>query len=103
MLETRQRAGTGVALIFVTALHTGFLGILLTLARQPLYPGQARVAAAWGAEPLIDQQLAGLIMWVPACAVYIVAGLALFAGWLRAAGERARRDEAGAIAEVRPS
>ena len=82
VLETRQRAGTGVALIFVTALHTGFLGILLTLARQPLYPGQARVAAAWGAEPLIDQQLAGLIMWVPASLIYVAIGLALAGLWI---------------------
>ena len=43
--------------------------------------------------PLEDQQLGGLIMWIPACSVYLVAGLAFFAGWLREAGHLARRRE----------
>ena len=87
VLEARQRAAAGVALIFVTALHTSFLGILLTLARQPIYPGQARVAAAWGADPLIDQQLAGLIMWVPASLIYVAIGLALAGHWMARSGQ----------------
>jgi putative membrane protein len=82
VLEARQRAGIGVALIFVTALHTNFLGILLTFAREPVYPGQARVAKAWGADPLLDQQLAGLIMWVPAGFIYVAIGLALAGLWI---------------------
>ena len=32
-------------------------------------------------------------MWVPACAVYIVAGLALFAAWLRESERRVLRRE----------
>jgi putative membrane protein len=82
VLDRHQRTGAGVALVFVTALHTSFLGILLTLARQPLFPGQARLAQAWGADPLVDQQLAGLIMWVPAGLIYAVVGLALAGIWI---------------------
>jgi cytochrome c oxidase assembly factor CtaG len=89
VLDARQRPGTGLALIFVTALHTSFLGILLALARQPLYPGQAQVAAAWGADPLIDQQLAGLIMWVTAVLVYVAIGLALAGHWIARYGQAA--------------
>ena len=37
-----------------------------------------------------DQQIGGLIMWIPAGLVYIAAGLALFAGWLRESEARAR-------------
>jgi putative membrane protein len=33
--------------------------------------------------PLEDQQLGGLIMWIPAGLVYVIAGLALFVGWMR--------------------
>jgi cytochrome c2 len=37
---------------------------------------------AWGLTPLEDQQLAGLVMWVPAGLVYLAAALALLASWL---------------------
>jgi cytochrome c oxidase assembly factor CtaG len=42
---------------------------------------------------LEDQQLGGLIMWIPAGLVYVIAGLALFAGWLREADLRDARRE----------
>jgi uncharacterized protein YjeT (DUF2065 family) len=42
-----------------------------------------------GLTPLEDQQLGGLIMWIPAGLVYVIAGLALFAGWLRESELRA--------------
>ncbi|MFL6195978.1 MAG: cytochrome c oxidase assembly protein, partial [Thermoanaerobaculia bacterium] len=51
----------------------------------PIY--QARTSR-WGLSPLEDQQLAGLIMWVPAGLVFVLLGLALFAAWL---GEAERR------------
>ncbi|HZY68984.1 MAG TPA: cytochrome c oxidase assembly protein [Devosia sp.] len=88
VLDPRQRSGAGVGLIFVTALHTSFLGILLTLARHPIYPGQARVAEAWGADPLLDQQMAGLIMWVPAGLLYVAIGLALAGLWISRSARR---------------
>ncbi|HKP13996.1 MAG TPA: cytochrome c oxidase assembly protein, partial [Blastocatellia bacterium] len=53
------------------------------------------LTASWGLTPLEDQQLGGLIMWIPAGLVYIFAGLMLFAGWLRESDVRAaRRDRA---------
>ena len=44
---------------------------------------------AWGLTPLEDQQLAGLIMWVPASLVYLGAILALLGAWLQAEEQRA--------------
>src|SRR4051812_9162472 len=38
--------------------------------------------------PLEDQQLAGLLMWVPAGVVYIAGGLYFFAAWLNESGRR---------------
>ena len=43
------------------------------------YPIYADRVAAWGMTPLEDQQLGGLVMWVPAGMIYLVAALALFA------------------------
>jgi cytochrome c oxidase assembly factor CtaG len=39
--------------------------------------------------PLEDQQLGGLIMWIPAGLVYVIAGLALLAGWIHQSERRA--------------
>src|SRR3954469_8710100 len=95
--------GAAVLYLFTTAVHSGLLGALITLAGVVWYPEYLGTTQSWGVTPLEDQQLGGLIMWVPACSVYIVAGLALFAGWLRAAGEPVRRYEADALAEAQPS
>ncbi|MCA1408423.1 cytochrome c oxidase assembly protein [Ensifer sp. IC3342] len=69
-------------LLFATTLHSGFLGILLSLSRTPLYPTQGFAAANWGFSPLEDQQLAGLIMWVPGGIICLAASLALAALWI---------------------
>jgi putative membrane protein len=85
--RARERGyGAAVFYLFATALHTGFLGILLTVARKPWYPVQTAFAAEWGLTPLEDQQLGGLIMWVPGGMAYFVAALALAALWIRRSG-----------------
>jgi putative membrane protein len=87
------RMGYGIALIsvFTTAIHSSVLGALLTFARTPWYPGYSETTAAWGLSPLEDQQLAGLLMWVPAGVIYVLAGLALLAAWLAEAERRVRQ------------
>lgn len=82
--------GAGVLVVFVTAMHSGLLGALITFAPRPLYATHAARAAAADVVPLEDQQLAGLIMWIPAGVLLAAGALALFAAWL---GEIARRDE----------
>ena len=69
ILHGRVRAvGFGVAVLymFTTALHSGLLGALLTLAGTVWYPIYDSTTASWGLTPLQDQQLGGLIMWIPA-------------------------------------
>jgi putative membrane protein len=46
---------------------------------------------AWGLTPLEDQQIGGLIMWIPAGLVYLATGLSLCAAWLKESDVRARR------------
>ena len=53
----------------------GLLGALIVFAPQPLYAVHFMSAAAWGLSPLADQQLAGLLMWVPAVLPYLAMGL----------------------------
>jgi putative membrane protein len=64
---------------------TAALGALITVAETVWYPSYVGLPSSWGLTPLEDQQLGGLIMWIPAGLVYVIAGLALFAGWLREA------------------
>jgi putative membrane protein len=97
IIHGRNRAfgyGAAVLYMFTTAMHSGLLGALITLANRVWYPDYAGRTTTWGLSPLEDQQLGGLIMWVPACSLYIIAGLAFFAGWLRSSEERVKRWEA---------
>lgn len=68
--------------LFTVLVPSSALGAVLTLARAPLYAEQASRAAEAGADPLADQQVAGLVMWIPADAVYLVAIVGLMFAWL---------------------
>jgi cytochrome c oxidase assembly factor CtaG len=67
---------------FFTLLHSGMLGAVITLAPRPLY-GWYGGTQLWGLTAIEDQQLAGLLMWVPMGVVYFGACL-LLAGRLLA-------------------
>jgi len=69
--------------LFTTSVHTSLLGALLTFSSSLWYPLYQATTGPWGLTPLEDQQLAGVIMWVPAGVAYLVATLALAATWLR--------------------
>jgi putative membrane protein len=100
ILQGRHHAinyGVAVLYLFTTAIHSGLLGALLTFARTLWYPAYSGRTDSWGLTALEDQQLGGLIMWVPACALYIFAGLALFAAWLRESESRVLKREAQAL------
>jgi len=72
------------ALITGLAGQMGFLGAVLTFAPRALYPEHLTGTEAFGLSVLGDQQLAGLIMWVPGMLPFaVVAALALHAGWRR--------------------
>jgi putative membrane protein len=84
--ERERGYGAAVFYLFVTSLHTGFLGILLSFFRRPIYPIQTSGAAQWGLTALEDQQLAGLVMWIPAGLVYTGAALVLAGIWIARSG-----------------
>jgi putative membrane protein len=90
----RRGAGAGVLYLFGTAVYTGGLGALLTVSTRVWYPLYLGRTAPWGLTPLEDQQLAGLIMWMPGALVYVAAAVTLAAMWLREADRRVLRWEA---------
>jgi cytochrome c oxidase assembly factor CtaG len=91
-----RRSETGAAAwhVFITMLHTSVLGALMALAPHLLYREQQEAAAAWGLTPLEDQQLAGVIMWVPAGTIYAGAALTLIALWITRAAKQTERTDA---------
>nr|WP_298114748.1 cytochrome c oxidase assembly protein [uncultured Pseudomonas sp.] len=78
----RRNAG-GVIHVFTTAVHSSLLGALLTFSPALWYAPYLHTTAAFGLSPLDDQQLGGLIMWVPSGLVFLAAGLVLTARFLR--------------------
>lgn len=88
----RVPRGVGVLAVFTLGLQGTFLSALLTFAPQPWYADYLRPPQAWGLDPLADQQLAGVIMWVPAGFLHLGIALWLLASWLRETdAEPARR------------
>lgn len=87
----KKQSAMAILLLFVTLTHTGILGALLTVSPQTWY--HAHAAARWGLTPLEDQQIAGLVMWVPASFLYLAAALR--------AGLNLLREPEGTLAEWR--
>ena len=71
--------GAALVALVATIGQMGLLGALIVFAPQPLYAVHFASAAAWGLGPLADQQLAGLLMWVPAILPYL--GVGLWLAW----------------------
>ncbi|MBA1144753.1 cytochrome c oxidase assembly protein [Mesorhizobium neociceri] len=87
-LVWRSDYGSSAWHLFLTMVHTSILGALMALAPRVLYSAQTQTAMAWGLTPLEDQQLAGMIMWVPAGTIYASAALTMLALWIRGSSGR---------------
>jgi putative membrane protein len=74
-IKVRRRIGPAIGAVFMTLLHAGLLGALITLTPHPLYLTYLASTNALGLTPLGDQQLAGLLMWIPLGTFYLAAGL----------------------------
>ena len=74
----------GILFTLAGFAQMGLLGALLTFAQQPLYEAHSVGPLAWGFTPLTDQQLGGLIMWVPSGVPYaLIAAWIARQGWMR--------------------
>ena len=91
----RARYGAAVLCLFGTALYGSALGALLTFAGKPWYPAYGSWPLVWGLTPLEDQQLGGLIMWIPAGMVHLPTALVFVALWARLFEVGNRQSEIG--------
>ena len=78
----RAGHGLGVLSLFTLTLQSTLLSALITFAPWPWYSLYLTTTPLWNLTPLEDQQLAGVIMWIPAGFMYTFAALTLFMVWL---------------------
>ncbi|MBB3474701.1 cytochrome c oxidase assembly factor CtaG [Sphingomonas sp. BK345] len=91
MLHRRTPGGMAALCLVVTAIVSGALGALMAYATTPWYVGYASLGMApFGLTPAEDQQLAGLLMWVPGGLVHAGAALVLMRRLLTDAAPKAR-------------
>jgi cytochrome c oxidase assembly factor CtaG len=82
--------GAAVLYLFTASVQASMLGALLTFASRPLYPAYAAQLSGV-LPPLQDQQLAGLLMWVPGGMLFTVLAAVSLGSWLQAEMQAAGR------------
>jgi putative membrane protein len=75
----KAQPGPALVVLVATIAQMGLLAAVIVFASRPLYAVHFASTAAWGMNPLADQQLAGLLMWVPASLPYL--GVGLWLAW----------------------
>jgi cytochrome c oxidase assembly factor CtaG len=107
-IQHRLQMPQAVMYLFSGCLGCTLLGIYITfspISVCPLYNSPTGSAAIlhlvrdqWGITHEMDQQLGGLLMWVPACIVYLCAILARFSSWHHAS-DQGHADSAALVTE----
>jgi len=89
MLSLRQgNELLGALCLFLTSLVEGALGALMALSNSAWYSNYAAMnLTGIGLDPTSDQQMAGLVMWIPGGLIHGAAALALLYRWLKRSGE----------------
>jgi putative membrane protein len=70
-----DRIGAVLVVGALTFMQMGLLGAILTFATHPMFLWHLTTTAAWGLSPLRDQQLGGVIMWVPGIGLFLLSAL----------------------------
>jgi len=99
LLSPSRRRLHGMPAVFYLAASVppgAALGAVLTFPQHTLYPAQAHLAAEAGMDPLLDQRIAGLVMWVPLDFAYLVLAVLLFGRWLHTLESRWPSEVGGA-------
>lgn len=96
----------GVLYLFTACVGCTLLGIIITFAPVSVCPIYVHpvdtlgllplIRNGWGLTPAVDQQIGGLLMWVPACFIYLSGIVGILARWYSEAGEPALSDAAPA-------
>lgn len=92
-LDVRHKMPPLVAVLYLTSacICCSLLGLMITFAPLGTFPHYSNVQDMYGFLPTIrnswnisaatDQQMAGLIMWVPCCFIYLSATMVILIKW----------------------
>lgn len=83
----RATPGALMLYLFFMSIPPTILGALLTFAGFVVYPAYEGVARPWGMSAQADQELAGLIMWLPGGLIYFVVLTIIFFRWFNRPGD----------------
>jgi cytochrome c oxidase assembly factor CtaG len=93
---------TGILYLTTACMGCSLLGLLITFAPDGLYtvspaascgPGIAKaITGEWAMAQTVDRQVAGLVMWVPGCFIYLTGVLFLLRQWLHEKDEHLAPD-----------
>jgi putative copper resistance protein D len=89
-----------VLYVFLQMPQNTLLAVVILNAAAPLYAHYATLNRPWGPTPLVDQQLAGGIMWLCGDLLFIAAMAAVMAGWMRHEERQAARSKRVADVEL---
>jgi putative membrane protein len=95
------RPGMGMLYLFLVGIPMQLVGALITFADSVLYPWYSAAPRTWGLSPLDDQQLGGLLMWVPGNLWMFAAVGVLFFKWARQ--EEAANQKSAVLNQPQPS
>lgn len=89
----RLPALKGILYLFTACISCSLLGLLITFSPVGMYSYYGTISDvygfsslirnSWGMTPAVDHQVAGLIMWVPGCLIYLSGALYLLNEWFR--------------------
>jgi cytochrome c oxidase assembly factor CtaG len=76
--------GARALFVMAGAVATDLPGVIMVFAPTAICTMPGENSAVWGVTPLQDQQIAGLLMWVPANLIFFAIATYLFARWMAA-------------------
>lgn len=99
------RLGTRLAMFWFAAMGNILLGALLSFKTDPLYHAYDVMGRMFGLNPIADEQIGGLTMWIPGCMMFALSALVVLHRWGeeedRADARRVRMGTAAAHAQAR--
>jgi cytochrome c oxidase assembly factor CtaG len=80
--------GARALMVMTAAVATDLPGVIMVFSPRAICTMPGEDAVRWGLTALQDQQIAGLLMWVPANIVFFGIATWLFARWISTADRR---------------
>lgn len=85
----KQLGLSGRAVLVLSIIPPTMLtGVVLSFATSPIYTYYLDVPRLWNISVMMDQQIGGVLMWIPGSMMYLIAGLILIAQLL---GQESRK------------